>query len=271
LSASVQSECFPLVSIVTAVQNGLPFVRDTVKSVLSQDYPAIEYWVIDGLSRDGTVDFIKGVEASLAGWISELDEGISDAFNKGLARARGEYVMFLNSDDALALPSSISTLIAGARAAGWPDVVYGDCDLIDRSNDSVVYRARIDFDSDRFLKFHTIPHPSMLMRRSYFERHGQFDQSFHIAMDYELMLRGVPKVGATRVPVLVTNVRTGGISTGDPMRVIEESIRALRKNGYGISNSRALWIRTVTHVRCIVRRLLEAIGIYRLIHRMLRG
>lgn len=248
----------------------MPFFRDTVESVLSQDYAAIEYWVIDGVSRDGTVNFIKSVEAGLAGWISEPDEGISDAFNKGIARARGEYVMFLNSDDALALPSSISNLIAGARASEWPDVVYGDCNLIDRSNSAVLYCARINFDSNRFLKFRTIPHPSMLMRRSYFERYGKFDRNFRIAMDYELMLRGVPKVGATRVPVLVTNVRTGGISTGDPMQVMEENIRALRKNGYGISNSSALWIRTVTHVRCVVRRLLEAVGIYRLIQRMLR-
>ena len=238
--------------------------------MLSQDYPAIEYWIIDGVSRDGTVDFIKSVETSLAGWISESDEGIADAFNKGLARARGDYMMFLNSDDALAFPSSISTLIAGARVAGWPEVVYGDCDLIDRSNGAVVYRASIDFNSDRFLKFGIIPHPSMLMRRSYFERYGKFDQSFQIAMDYEMMLRGVPKIGATRVPVLITNVRTGGMSTVNPMRVIEENIRALRKNGYGISNSYAHWIRAITHIRGVMRRLLEAFGIYRLIQRMLR-
>jgi len=248
----------------------MPFIRDTVKSVLSQDYPAIDYWVIDGGSKDGTVDFIKSVEASLAGWISEPDEGISDAFNKGLARTRGEYVMFLNSDDALALPSSISMMIAGARAAAWPEVAYGDCDLIDRSNGTVLYRASIDFEPDRFLKFRIIPHPSMLMRRSYFDRYGQFDRSFHIAMDYDLMLRGVPKAGATRVPVLVTNVRTGGISTVDPMRVIEENIRALRKNGYDISYWRAFSIRAITRLRGIVRRLLDALGIYRLIHGILR-
>jgi glycosyltransferase len=261
----------PLVSIVTVVRNGMPFVRDTVKSVLSQNHPAVEYWVIDGASKDGTVEFIRSMEASLAGWVSEPDEGISDAFNKGLARSRGDYVMFLNADDMLASPKSISTLIDGARAAGWPQVVYGDCDLIDRESGAVLYRAEIDYDPERFLKFRMIPHPSMIVHRSYFEQHGQFDKAFRIAMDYELLLRGVPKVGATRVPVLVTNVRTGGMSTGSSAKVIEENIRALRKNGYSVSDSYALWLRIVTHLRGLARRVLDAIGVYRWIRASLRA
>jgi hypothetical protein len=90
-------------------------------------------------------------------------------------------------------------------------------------------------------------------------------------MDYELLLRGVPEIGATRIPELVTNVRTGGTSTTDPIRLIDEGIRALRKNGYGISESRAHWLRAVTRMRGAARRILDALGVYRWVRGLLRA
>ena len=130
----------PLVSIITAVRNGMPFLADNLESVASQTYPAIEHWLIDGGSTDGTLHVIRTWQTSLTGWVSEPDCGIADAFNKGLARARGEYIMFLNADDALAAPSAISALITAARASNWPDVLYGDCDLVDRQTGKFLYR-----------------------------------------------------------------------------------------------------------------------------------
>jgi glycosyltransferase len=259
----------PLISIVTAVRNGLPFVRDTIASVLSQDYPLLEYWIIDGGSNDGTVDVIEQSQQRLAGWISEPDRGIADAFNKGLARVRGDYVMFLNSDDALASSSATAALVDAARGAGWPDVIYGDCDLIDRSSGTVLYRVSIDYDAKRFLNFGVLPHPSMLMRRRYFERFGPFDTNFRIAMDYELLLRGVPGLGATRAPILITNVRNGGVSTHDPLQVIDESIRALQKNGYGRSRIWACWVRVQAYARSLLRRLLESLNLYHFARRLM--
>lgn len=259
----------PLISIVTVVRNGLPFVRETIASVLSQDYPRLEYWIIDGGSHDGTVDVIEQSQQRLAGWISEPDRGIADAFNKGLARVRGDYIMFLNSDDALASSSATAALVDAARDAGWPDVIYGDCDLIDRSTGKVLYRARIDYDAKRFLNFGVLPHPSMLMRRRYFERFGPFDTNFLIAMDYELLLRGVPGLGATRAPILITNVRTGGVSTYDPLQVIDESIRALQKNGYGRSRIWACWVRVQAYARSLLRRLLEGLKLYQFARRLM--
>lgn len=259
----------PLISIVTIVRNGLPFVNDTVDSVLSQDYSQLEYWIIDGGSTDGTVEVIRRAEQQLAGWISEPDKGISDAFNKGLGRVRGDYVMFLNADDALASPQAISTLVKTARDASWPDVIYGDCDLIDRESSAVLYRAQIDYDRECFLNFAMLPHPSMLVRRSYFERHGEFDTSFKSAMDYEMLLRGVPWTGAIRVPVLVTNVRTGGESTRDPIRAVEENIRALRKNGFGQSIVWAYRVRATAYLRMVLRRILKGLNLYHFARRLL--
>lgn len=259
----------PLVSIVTIVRNGLPFVRETIASVLSQDYPQLEHWVIDGGSTDGTVNVIEESQHKLAGWISEPDQGISDAFNKGLARVRGDYVMFLNADDALASSGAIAALVSAACGGGWPDVIYGDCHLIDRLTGAVLYRVSIEYDAERFLNFAMLPHPSMLMRRRYFDQFGQFDVNFRSAMDYDLLLRGVPTLGATRVPALITNVRTGGESARDPIRAIDENILALRKNGYRRSAMWAFRMRATQRVRSFLRFQLERLGLYRVARRLM--
>jgi len=253
----------PTISIITAVRNGMPFVADTIASVLAQDYPRIEYWVIDGASTDGTFELVRSHAARLAGWTSEPDGGIAEAFNKGLARAKGDYLMFLNSDDALASPGALSALVEEARRKGWPEVIYGDCDLVDRASGEVLYRHAVEYDRGRFLRSGTLPHPGMLMHRRYFERHGPFDTSFRIAMDYELQLRGVPQVGAVRAPVLITRVRTGGESTLAPLRAADENLRALRKNGHLSSRAAEAGWRAYFRARFAARRILETMGLRR--------
>jgi glycosyltransferase involved in cell wall biosynthesis len=254
----------PAISVITAVKNGLPLVEETIASVLAQDYAPLEYWIVDGGSTDGTLDVVKRAAARLAGWSSEPDAGIADAFNKGLARAKGEYLMFLNADDALAGPRALSDMMEAARARGWPDVIYGDCELLDRASGRSLYVHAVDYDRARFLRFGTLPHPGMLMHRRYFERFGRFDPSYRIAMDYELQLRGVPQLGAVRAPVLVTRVRTGGASTLEPARVLEENLRALRQNGYLSSAAEERRLRAYYRLRFTARRVLEGLGLYRL-------
>lgn len=251
----------PTVSVVTVVFNGRPHVAETIESVLAQAGVDLEYWVIDGGSTDGTVEIIRRHSARLAGWVSEPDRGIADAFNKGLARARGDYVMFLNADDALAQPDALAQLVAFARRHDWPDVVYGDCDLVDPDSGRVLYRAVINYDRERFIRRETLPHPGMLMHRRYFQRYGRFDPSYRVAMDYELFLRGVPARGAVRAPVLVTRVRAGGISARNRASVVDETIRALKTHGYlnGLGEAR---LRTAYAARGAARRLLEGAGLY---------
>lgn len=252
----------PTVSVVTAVFNGMPYLRNTLQSVAQQTYPRREHWVIDGGSTDGSIEVIREHAPSLAGWVSERDRGIADAFNKGLARARGDYIMFLNSDDELAAPDVLSRVIAIARETGFPDVLYGDCDVIERESGAFLYRHARDYDRARFLRFGVLPHPSMLMHRRYFERHGRFDTSYKVAMDYELQLRGVPACGATRLPFVVSRVRTGGASTRDSRQVLDENLRALRANGH-LGPASALAYRITYGARFAARRALEHLGLYR--------
>ena len=250
------------ITVVTVVYNSRRFIGEALASVRAQTGPTIEHWVIDGGSIDGTVDIIRAHTSTLAGWISEPDGGIADAFNKGLARATGDYIMFLNADDALAGPTVLRDVIEHARKSAWPDVIYGDCDLHDPESDAFLYRAVIQYDRTRFLNRETLPHPGMLMHRRYFEKFGQFDVSYRIAMDYELFLRGVPQVGAARAPVVVSKVRAGGISARARTQVIDESIRALKEHGY-LSPLEEIKVRAAYAVRGAARRALEQMGLYR--------
>lgn len=250
----------PVITVITAVFNGARFIEDTVTSVLAQCGVEFEYWVIDGGSTDNTADIIARYAGRLHS-LSESDHGIADAFNKGLERARGDYLMFLNSDDALAHPRALADLVAHAAQNGWPDVVYGDCDLYDPDTGAFLYRAIINYDRQRFLQCEALPHPGMLMHRRYFEKYGRFDLSFKVAMDYELFLRGIPTVGASRAPVLVTRVRAGGISARSRSVVIDETIRALKMHGYlgAVGEAR---MRAAYAVRGAARRALEGVSLY---------
>ena len=252
----------PTVSIITVVFNGCRFVAQTLASVAAQDYRPIEHWVIDGGSTDGTLQIIQDHAGQLAGWISEKDDGIADAFNKGLSRATGDYIMFLNADDALAGPTVMRELIEQAGQNAWPDVIYGDCDLHDPESDAFLYRAVIHYDRTRFLNRETLPHPGMLMHRRYFQRFGQFDTSFQVAMDFELFVRGIPQVGAVHAPVLVSKVRAGGISARARSRVIDETILALKRHGY-LTALQEVKIRAAYAARGAARRVLERMGLYR--------
>ena len=253
----------PLITIVTAVRNGMPFVAKTLESVLAQTYPKIEYIVIDGGSSDGTLEVVRKNESRLAKWLSEPDRGIADAFNKGLRLAAGDYLMFLNSDDWLADRDAVARLVESAREHDWPQVIYGDCDLYDRTDGRFLYRASLPYDRAALLRGSALPHPGALTHRDYFARHGEFDESFRIAMDYELFLRGVPEHGACHAPVLVTNVRAGGLSTRDRRLVLEETFRALRKNGYLRPGLAEMRLRGYYFARYAARRALEVLGLRR--------
>jgi len=260
----------PGVTVITVVYNGARFIEDTITSVLAQRGVDVEYWVIDGGSTDATPDIVARYAARLAGSISEPDRGIADAFNKGIDRAHGDYLMFLNADDALAGPDALAEMLACASRHGWPDVIYGDCDLYDPDSGAFLYRAVINYDRERFLRCETLPHPGTLMHRRYFDTYGRFDLSFEVAMDYELFLRGVPTVGAVRAPALVTRVRFGGVSARSRGLVIEETIRALKMHGHlnAIGEAR---MRANYAARGAARRALEQSGLYHVFNAWRRG
>ena len=177
-----------LVSIVTPSFNQAAYLEQTLLSVLEQDYADIEYLVIDGGSTDGSPDIIKKYASRLAYWISEKDSGQADAINKGMGRARGEIVAWLNSDD---------TYLPGAVAAAMkvfdenPDVamVYADMLAVDERGQTFNTLRYRQLTLEDLLSFQIIGQPAVFMRRSAFEKAGGLDPSFHFLLDHHLWIR----------------------------------------------------------------------------------
>jgi len=179
----------PLVSIITPSFNQARFLPATIESVLTQDYPHIEYIIVDGGSTDGSVEVIKKYADKLAGWVSEKDKGQTDAINKGFNRANGEIFAWLNSDDtynAGAIRAAVQHLAENPAAA----LVYSDCNYINESG-AVIGKfpaAQTDYRKLRRGYVH-IPQQTMFFRADYWRRVAPLDSSFYFAMDYDLWTR----------------------------------------------------------------------------------
>ncbi|HET7766016.1 MAG TPA: glycosyltransferase family 2 protein [Burkholderiales bacterium] len=221
----------PRVSIVTVALNSREHIEDTIRSVLSQHYPSIEHVIVDGGSTDGTLDVIRAYEKSLASWTSGPDRGIADAFNKGLEATSGDYIQFLNSDDWLADPEAVSRAMQAATRSGFPEIVFGDCDVVDRDTGGLLRRLDHGWSPVAFRFGRMINHPALFTHRSYFRKYGEFDLSYRISMDFELMLRGALRSRVVHVPSVITCMRAGGVSMGNREAAVEEIIRAMKKNG----------------------------------------
>ena len=179
----------PLVSIITPSFNQARYLEATIQSVLEQDYPRIEYIIVDGGSTDGSVDVIKKYEGRLAWWVSEQDKGQTDAINKGFNRANGEILAWINSDDTYnpgAIRAAVNFLIQNPEMA----MVYADCDFINEQG-SVIGKfksAQTDLRRLRAGYVH-IPQQTMFFRAKYWKELGPLDPSFYFAMDYDLWTR----------------------------------------------------------------------------------
>ena len=182
-------DSFPLVSIVTPSFNQARYLEATLRSVLEQDYPAIEHIVMDGGSSDGSREILEQWSGRLAGWISEKDKGQTDAINKGFARANGEILAWLNSDDTYN-PGTIRAAVAALQAHPEASMVYGDASYIDESG-RVIGRfpaAQTDYARLRHGYVH-VPQQASFWRAEYWRKVGPLDPSFYFAMDYDLWVR----------------------------------------------------------------------------------
>jgi len=179
----------PLVTIVTPSYNQAQFLEETILSVLNQDYPNVEYIIIDGGSTDGSVETIKKYGSDITYWVSEPDQGQTDAVNKGFEVATGEILAWLNSDD-IYYPNAVKDAVD--FLFNNPDVgmVYGDCDLIDGDGDIQGQFDARQTHYRRLMRGHgNIPQPASFWRRSLWDRVGPLDISFQFAMDFDLWLR----------------------------------------------------------------------------------
>jgi glycosyltransferase involved in cell wall biosynthesis len=182
-------QTLPLVSIVTPSFNQAPFLEKTIASVLGQDYPNIEYIIVDGGSTDGSLEIIQRYADRLAWWASETDRGQTDAINKGFAHAHGEILAWLNSDDAY-LPQAVSEAVQFLQAHPDVGMVYGDANLIDQEG-KVIGKFPARQTSYRRLRrgYVHIPQQAAFFRGDLWRQVGPLDPTFYFAMDYDLWVR----------------------------------------------------------------------------------
>lgn len=225
------------ISLLTVSYNSAATIRDTIESIRKQDYPAIEYIVVDGNSKDGTVDIIKEHSTFITHWVSEPDKGIYDAMNKALQLATGDVVGILNSDDFYCSEHIISQ-VADTFNNPQIDAIFGDLVFVDPTNlDKVVRKyTSAKWNPSKFAFGFMPAHPTFFVRRKYYEQFGLFRTDYKIAADYELLIRFlyVNKLTYKYLPLTMVKMRRGGVSSRNFMSNIvlnNEIIRACRENG----------------------------------------
>ncbi len=193
------SEKLPLVTIVTPSYNQADYLEQTMLSVLGQDYPNLEYLVVDGGSTDGSLEIIQQYADRLAWWVSEPDKGQADAINKGFARATGKYVAWLNSDD-LYLPGTIQNAVETLEQFPEAGMVYGNLLSINARGEHVNTIRYRPFALEDLLAFFIIGQPTVFMRRSVLEKVGYLSEEYHYLLDHHLWLRIAAKSVLKYVP-----------------------------------------------------------------------
>jgi len=229
------------VSIITVTYNSSQTLEETVKSVLGQSYDDIEYIIIDGQSVDNTFEIIKSYGDRISKYISEKDNGIYDAMNKGVSMATGDIIGFINSDDKLNANDCVSEIAKVFQTYNC-DVVYGDKIYTESNNtDKVVrYWKAGEYNKNNFKKGWMPPHLSTYIKRDFYEKYGKFRTDFKIAADYELMFRFMYKYNAKSkyLPKIIARMRAGGISNKSLKNILisnYEVYKSWRVNGFSIS------------------------------------
>lgn len=226
------------ISVITAVYNNRNTIAEAVESILAQTHPSVELVVVDGGSTDGTVELLAQFGDRVTVMVSETDDGIYDALNKGIALASGDVVGFLHSDDVFA-DTEVLTRVASALADTRVEAVYGDLEYVKRSDVSKVVRywSAGRYSLQQVRAGWMPPHPTFYARRDVYQRLGGFDLSMRIAADYDCMLRFFQAgLAVAYIPQVQVRMRMGGASNRSLGNIIRKSIedyKALRRNKVG--------------------------------------
>lgn len=218
------------ISIITVCYNSAETLEKTIQSIISQSYKNIEYIVVDGFSTDHTLNIIKKYENKLAiKWISEKDNGLYDAMNKGVQMATGDYVGILNSDDTFHSHNTVEQVVAFLAENEGIDAIIGD--VVQHRKDGKVIRR---YSSKNWVPDHLKvgfmpPHPSLFIKRSLFEKYGLYQLGYRIAADYELIIRYFLKnkisykySGLTTTSMLVGGASSSGLAS---YKIITREVR----------------------------------------------
>ena len=250
------------ISIITATYNSGKTLRDTIESVLRQSYTDYEYIVKDGGSKDDTLEIVKAYAPKFGDKIkaiSEPDQGIYDAMNKGIQMATGDVIGILNSDDFYTSANALQ-VIADTFANNDIDATYGDIHFVndDDLSKCVRYYSSAIFRRS-FMRFGLMPaHPSFYCKKAVYEKYGSFDTSYKVAADFENLLRiiYVGNIKTKYIPKDFVTMRTGGASTAglsSRTQIMKDHLRALKANGI-YSNVFLLSLRYVYKLYELVRR-----------------
>ena len=225
------------VSVITVTFNSAETIEETIKSVVNQDYKNVEYIIIDGLSKDSTLEIVNKYKSKIALVVSEKDHGIYDAIGKGISKATGDIIVALNSDDMYASPHIISNVVDLFKSSN-ADAVYGDLNYVDRYDTSKIIRKWKSgyYKKGDFLKGWMPPHPTFFVRNYCYDKYGSFNLSLKSAADYELMLRFIHKhqIKVAYLPKLIVNMRAGGqsnVSFKNRFKANREDKKAWEING----------------------------------------
>jgi glycosyltransferase involved in cell wall biosynthesis len=204
------------ISIITITYNSEKTVEDTIKSVVSQDFPNVEYLIIDGLSKDKTLQVVNKYSAYIDKVVSEKDKGLYDALNKGIKHATGEVIGMLHSDDVYANNQVLSKVAQQFAIDPSLEAVYADLVFVDRENTDKVLRTWKSgaYKEDAFKQGWMPPHPTFFVKKSVYDRLGGFNLDLKLSADYELMLRFIhkEKIKIAYLPEIIVKMRMGGIS-----------------------------------------------------------
>jgi len=247
----------PLVSIVTPSYNQARFLEETIRSVLAQDYPRLEYIIVDGASTDGSLEIIQNYADRLAWWVSEPDQGQTDAINKGFSKAKGEILAWLNSDDTYR-PGAVSAAIKCLLQYPEYGLVYGGADFIDEKGDLIGRFPARQTDYRRLMQGYVhIPQQAAFFRASFWRKVGPLDPSFYFAMDYDLWVRIAAIAPIRYMPEIWANFRlhTGGKTIADDDRCWPEMLRVHFRDG-------GRWLSIIT-MKYIIRKLIAPLWNWR--------
>lgn len=223
------------ISIITVAYNAEKTIKDTIESVLSQTHPDIEYIIIDGLSKDSTMEIVKSYQNKIHTVVSEADNGLYDAMNKGLNLATGDIIGILNADDIFnnnTVLEKVAKLFVNNIDGVYADLTYVSEDL---SQIKRLWKTG-EYNEDNWKKGWVPPHPTFFARKNVYENFGTFDLEYSLAADYELLFRFIKKhkIKLAYLPEITVKMRIGGVSNQSTSNIItqnKEIFAIWRKHG----------------------------------------
>lgn len=218
------------ISIITVCYNSEATIETTIQSVAAQTYKNIEYIVVDGSSKDGTLDIIKRHEDKITKWVSEPDKGLYDAMNKGIGMATGDVIGLINSDDLFCDNKAIEKVMDIFIKNPSLDSVYADLYYVAQNDINKIIRKWITGRQRKFNKGWHPAHPTLYIKKNVYKKHGLFDLTFKLAADFEIMLRFLDKykIKATYLKEPLVKMRLGGETNKSFYNIYKQNIECVR-------------------------------------------